>query len=113
MAIDRDHIAASYFGTEVVTSPGAWNDVAITDWDPVGSEDIPATAQIASISVTEKSTAAPCFILLRANDGEATTLAWEILSGSTEGFDCFNPDKPVTTISVYGTARLKAAFFPG
>ena len=112
MSIDRDYIDASYFGNEVVTSVGDWTDVEISDWDTLTGLDIPATAVMSSLSVTEKAGDASCFVLLRAEDGEATGVAWEVKAGTTEAFGLYNPDTPIRTISIYGTARLKATFYP-
>ena len=102
-----------YFGNEDVDSAGAWTDVAIASWDTLTSEAIPATAVLASLSVTETDGATPCYVLLRANAAEATGVAWEIAAGTTQAFALFNPDAPIRTISVYGKARLKAVFYPG
>lgn len=112
MAIDRSYIDASYFGNEVVSSVGAWNDVEIADWDSITDQDIPETAVLSSLSVTETAGDASCFVLLRANDGEATGVAWEVKQSSTEAFAVYNPDTPIRTISIYGSARLKATFLP-
>lgn len=110
--VNKDLIDGSYFGNEVVDSVGSWKDVVLADWDTLTERDIPATAILSSLQVTETGGASSCFVLLRASDNEATGVAWEVPAGSTEAFAVFNPDAPIRTISIYGAARLKAVFFP-
>lgn len=92
---------------DIVSSVGAWHNVAITDWVAVDASTIAATSKVLELEVTEKSGTAPCFLLLRANASEATTAAWEIQANSSTSFN-LRVGAGVTTISVYGTARLKA-----
>lgn len=102
-------IAGRYAGFTNVSSVGAWSDVELADWTSVTSESIPETgAQVVSLSVRETSGTAPCYLLFRANDGEATTEAFQIAASSAETFECYIPDAPISVISVYGSAHVKA-----
>lgn len=107
--LDRSLIAGRYAGFSTIASVGAWSDVELADWTSVTAEAIPETgAQIVSLSVRETSGAAPCYLLFRANDGEATTEAFQIAASSAETFECYIPDAPISVISVYGSAHVKA-----
>lgn len=96
-------------GTATVNSVGAWTDLTAAAFASVTAGALAANAPFISLSVREAGGGVPCYILLRANAGEATAVAWEIPAGQGETFS-INFDIPVTTISVYGQAHVKAIF---
>jgi hypothetical protein len=96
----------SSMAVAVVTSPGAWHDVAIADWVEIDASTIGAGSKLLEIEVMETGGLVSCYLLLRANAAEATTLAWEIPAGSSTSLD-LRAGAGITTISVYGSARLK------
>lgn len=109
-SLDRSRFDGRYVGCVNVNSAGAWDDVTLADWTSVTSESIPQGTRIISLSIREVSGANPCYLLFRANDGEATTAAFQIATGSAEVYDCYLVNSSITTISVYGQAHLKAFF---
>ena len=96
-------------GTVTVNSAGAWADQTAASFASVTDVALAANAPFISLSVRETGGGVPCYILLRANAGEAPAVAWEIPAGQGETFS-INFDVPVTTISVYGLAHVKAIF---
>ncbi len=111
MSVFYKESAGDFAGNEVVTSPGAWTDVTLANWDSLTARPIPtAGVRLVSLEITETSGAAPAYLLLRANNGEAVGVAWQIPTSSSIAFNLRISAPPIQTIAVYGTARLKAYF---
>lgn len=110
--LDRDTSDGAYIGTIVVDSAGDWTDVTVDDWGTPGSVALPESAiRIVSLAVTETGGSNSAFLLLRAEAGEATTDddVIEIPAGATASLGTNFSVGSVTTISVYGEARLVAS----
>lgn len=110
-SLDRTRFDGRFVGFVTVNSAGAWSDVTLGDWTSVTADSIPEEGtRVISLSVRETSGANPCYLLFRANDGEATSAAFQIAAGSAELYDCYLVNSEITTISVYGQAHVKAFF---
>ena len=110
--LDRSTSDGAYIGTLVVDSTGAWTDVAIDDWGTPGGVALPASdLRIVDLTITETGGSVSAFLLLRAESGEATTDddVIEIPAGATGNLGTNFAVGSVTTISVYGEARLIAS----
>lgn len=105
-----------YAGVKVINSAGAWTDVVAVDATinaagvkNITGEVIPAGSRFISIKVRETGGENPCYIIFKAEDDEVpATDAFEIPAGSTAGYRVNMNGKAISTISIYGVAKVEA-----
>lgn len=108
MARIPGRVDGRFLGVSTVDSAGEWNDLTAADLTTVTGEAIPATGAFIDLVVRETSGTNPCYLLLRASDAETVDSALMIAAGEARAFGLCFPDAAVSTISIYGEAKVEA-----
>ena len=108
-ALHQSRVDGRYVGVASIDSADAWTDVALSDYESITGEAIPATGVSLVNLLVRNDSASPAYLLLRASDSEAASaaVALEIPAGGAWSAD-INLSAAVSTISVYGIAEISA-----
>lgn len=101
----------AFSGTVVVTSPGAWTDLTTGSFnDNVvgGGEKLPDGERFMAIRIRETAGAAAYFLPRAATDEDPDPADnGNIVPANGDMAFTYNLSQGVTTISIYGTARVE------